>query len=252
MSILTKVAGKTIRGALEARGREIVDREARNGSLIPLLPILIEYCTLSEGKGAIVQIGANDGMMDDPVRKSILSLNLPALLVEPLPNLFEKLTSNYAGQPNVRLDNVAVSNSPGEASIYRLMASATQFPEWAHGLASFDKGVLLKHKDWDGVKGKNLEQFIEAVRVPVVTVKQLLERHPDLGKITALQIDTEGHDFIVVKSAIESGCAPRIINYEHKHLSYSDQIACRELLTAKGYSFYTTGTDTLAFRAPAE
>lgn len=102
-----------------------------------------------------MQIGANDGMLDDPVRKSIVSLSLPALLVEPLPNLFEKLTANYAGQRDVRLDNVAVSNAPGEANIFRLTASATQFPEWAHGLASFDKGVLLKYKDRDGVKGKD-------------------------------------------------------------------------------------------------
>lgn len=85
-----------------------------------------------------------------------------------------------------------------------------------------------------------------------MTVQQLLERHPDLGKITALQIDTEGHDFIVVKSAVEAGCMPRIINYEHKHLSYDDQVTCRDFLAAKGYAFYTTGTDTLAFRSPAD
>ncbi|MBC8137824.1 MAG: FkbM family methyltransferase [Fibrella sp.] len=252
MSIITRVAGKSLRSLLEVRGQEIVMREARNGPAIPFLPLLIEHCTLSEGKGAIVQIGANDGLMDDPVRKSIVSLNLPALLVEPLPNLFEKLKTNYSGQSGVRLDNVAVSNTPGQASIFRLNATATQFPAWAHGLASFDKSVLLKHKDWDGVKGKDFEQFIEAITVPVVTVGQLLQRHPDLGNITALQIDTEGHDLIVVKSAIEGGCLPRIINYEHKHLSYADQVVCRDLLASKGYTFYSTGADTLAYRLPAE
>jgi FkbM family methyltransferase len=251
MSIVTKVVGKTIRGVLEGRGQEIVEREARNGPSIAFLPLLIDYCTRRDGKRAVVQVGANDGLMDDPVRTSITTLGLPALLVEPLPNLFEKLTSNYAGHSNVRFDNVAVSGDPGEASIYRLKASATQFPAWAHGLASFDKNVLLKHKDWDGVKGKNFEESIEAVRVPVVTVKQLLERHPDLGPVAVLQVDTEGHDFIVVKSAIEGGLLPSIINYEHKHLSYEDQIACREMLAAKGYAFHATGTDTLAFHAPS-
>ncbi|MBC7807886.1 MAG: FkbM family methyltransferase [Akkermansiaceae bacterium] len=248
MSLITRLADKSIRGILKTRGQEFVIREARNGEMIPLLSLLIEHCTMMEGKGAIVQIGANDGIMEDPVRKSIVSHSLPALLVEPLPNLFEELKKNYSGQPQVRFDNVAVSNEPGEANIFRLRADATQFPEWVHMLASFDKSVILKHKDMDGIRGKNFEQYIEDIPVPVVTVKQLLQRHPDLGNITALQIDTEGHDFIVVKSAVDGDCLPRIINYEHKHLSYGDQTACRDLLAKKGYSFCSTGSDTLAYR----
>jgi hypothetical protein len=81
----------------------------------------------------------------------------------------------------------------------------------------------------------------------VVTVKQLLEKH-NSPHIIALQIDTEGHDFVVIKSAVAARCLPRIINYESKHLSMDDQIACRELLAAHGYSFLTNFADTLAYR----
>jgi FkbM family methyltransferase len=239
------IINKTVHNILAARGRETVNREARNGEMIPLLPLLIEHSVLTEGKGAILQIGANDGVTVDPVRESIISLGLPALLVEPLPNLFEQLKSNYAAQPDVRTDNVAVSSTPGEASIYRVMPSATQFPDHVHMLASFDKSVLLKHD----LAGNSFEKFIETVPVSVVTFEQLLKRHPDLGPITALQIDTEGHDFIIVKSAVDAGCLPRIINYEHFNLSYEDQVACRDLLSKHGYSFVSTGWDTLAYKA---
>src|SRR6202034_2259284 len=134
-----------------------------------------------------------------------------------------------------RFENVAVSTESGEAEIFRISPSAKHLPDWVHCLGSFDKSVLLKHVDDPGVKGKKLDQFIESVRVPVITVSQLLQRHPDIGTLIALQIDAEGHDFVVVKSAVEAGCLPRIINYEHKHLAYSDQVRCRDLLSSHGY-----------------
>ena len=82
----------------------------------------------------------------------------------------------------------------------------------------------------------------------MVTIDQLLLRHPDIGRLIALQIDTEGHDFAVVKSAVAAGCLPKIINYEHMHLTYDDQVKCRDLLSSHGYSFWTGDQDTLAYR----
>lgn len=243
LSLFEKFATKQIHSILASRGRETTWRMARNGDMIPLLTVLIEYCTLADGKGAIIQIGANDGVMEDPVRKSIVGLGLPALLVEPLPYMFEQLQKNYATQPGIRFENVAVGDKNGEATIYRIDPTATHFPEWVHMLASFDKTVITKHGDYDG--------RIQAVPVPVVTVGELLRRHPDLGPITALQIDTEGHDFVVVKSAVEAGCLPKIIHYEHRHLSFDDQIACRDLLAKHGYTFCFIDWDTLAFRSNA-
>jgi len=89
---------------------------------------------------------------------------------------------------------------------------------------------------------------IESVRVPVITMAQLLAKHPQITNVMGLQIDTEGHDYTVVRSAVGAGCLPRIINYEHKHLSYSDQVACRNLLETHGYAFWTNASDTLAYR----
>jgi len=98
------------------------------------------------------------------------------------------------------------------------------------------------------MRGINLKSLIEQVSVPVITVSQLLEKHPSLPSILALQVDTEGHDFNVIQSAIEAGCLPKIINYEHRHLSLPDQVACRSLLMSKGYYFHSIHKDTLAVR----
>jgi FkbM family methyltransferase len=243
-----KMGRKFVRRQLEARGWEIIRRTAKNGPPIPLLKLLVEHSVSCEGKGAIIQVGANDGLLTDPIHEIITALKLPAILVEPLPDLFERLKRNYAGQSDIYFENCAVSTQPGEAQIFRVSPTATHFPEWAQGLASFDKSVLLIHKDWEGVRGGNLERHIESILVPVVTVGQLLKKHSDVRKVLALQIDTEGHDFAVIQSAAEAGCLPRIINYEHKHLSYHDRFACRDLLGAHGYSFLSDEVDTLAYR----
>lgn len=245
---LKSVLKNAIAGQLESRGLEIVRREARNGQSIPLLPLLIERCALVEGRRGIIQIGANDGLMDDPVRKSIVSLGLPALLVEPLPDLFERLQSNYSDRSDIVFANVAVSEASGQAEIFRVRPSAKGFPKWVHGLASFDKGVLLKHRNWQGVDSRDFDAAIESVLVPVITMTELLARHPEFRSVILLQIDTEGHDYAVVRSAVSAGCLPQIINYEHKHLSYSDQVACRELLSMHGYAFWANAFDTLAYR----
>jgi hypothetical protein len=100
-------------------------------------------------------------------------------------------------------------------------------------------------------ENKNLsepvDKYITSVEVPVITVQQLLEKHGN-PHVIALQIDTEGHNYTVIKSAVAAGCLPRIINYESKHLEMEDQIQCRDLLTLHGYSFLTNFADTLAYR----
>lgn len=237
-----------VRGEFEKLGISIERRKAGNGPSIPLLRLLVEHSILVEGKGAILQIGANDGMLADPVHEMIVALGLPAVLVEPLSDLFDQLQRNYAGQPNIFFENCAVSTAPGEAEIFRINPQATHLPRFAQGLASFDKSILLKHKNAEGIAGENLEQHIETLTVPVVTVRQLLKKHAVLQKLTAIQIDTEGHDFAVVKSVVEAECLPKIINYEHRHLSYNDQVACRNLLASHGYSFMSNYEDTLAYK----
>jgi FkbM family methyltransferase len=247
-SSLSIVGKKFIRHQLEALGWSIMRRAANNGPAIPLLPLLIEHCVLVDGPGAILQIGANDGLFDDPIHEIILKFNLPAILVEPLPDLFRQLRRNYKDQSNIHFENVAISTEPGEAEIFRISRATKTLPQWTQGIASFDKSVLLKHKDWPGVDRKALERSVESVLVPVITVQQLLAKHPDVQKVLALQIDTEGHDFAVVKSAVDGGCLPRIINYEHKHLHFHDQVACRELLSSQGYAFWANGSDTVAYK----
>ena len=113
---IKRLGKRLVRRVLKAQGYRIIRRSADDyGPQIPLLSLLIEHCALIEGKGVILQVGANDGIMDDPVREVILALTLPAILVEPLPDKFERLRCNYSNQPNIRFENVAVSTEFGSS-----------------------------------------------------------------------------------------------------------------------------------------
>lgn len=249
MTMAMTTAKRLFRRMLRSQHWDITPVSPDNGSPLPVLSVLIDYIVRVEGPKAILEIGANDGVsMRDPVHGSILRLGLPALLVEPLPDIFAKLQTSYAGCPNVQFANLAVSDEPGEAEIFRINPAATGLPGWVQGLASFKKSVLVKHATAEGVDRARFLASIESLRVPVVTVASLLEQYPVENGFAVLQIDTEGHDLHVVRSAVAAKCLPRIINYEHKHLSYADQVACRELLAAHGYSFWSAKPDTLAVR----
>jgi FkbM family methyltransferase len=248
INALKNSARAAVQRLFATQGVEVRRRRARNGAPIPLLKLVIEHSLLRDGPGAILQVGANDGLYDDPVHEIISEHGVAAILVEPLPDLFAKLVRNYEGRENIRFENCAVGAQAGEATIYRIKAEATHLPEWAQALASFDKSVLLKHRESLGLHKSELEKLIEVVRVPVVTIAELVKKHPQIGRFVALQVDTEGHDFVIVKSAVEGGFLPPVIGYEHRHLNYADQAACRELLAAHGYAFWTGDFDTLAYR----
>jgi hypothetical protein len=85
----------------------------------------------------------------------------------------------------------------------------------------------------------------------VTTLPSLLEKH-SIKDVTLLQVDTEGYDYRVVKSALEAGIRPKLINYEHVHLNQADRLACKLMLYNAGYRFAEVVTDTLCYLNPDE
>jgi hypothetical protein len=80
-----ETAKRLIRSSLKTIGYDIVrlNKSATNGPTINFLPILIEHCLAVQGIGTIIQIGANDGQLDDPMHQILKDFSLPAVLVEP-------------------------------------------------------------------------------------------------------------------------------------------------------------------------
>src|SRR5262245_11123069 len=69
------------------------------------------------GKVTFLQVGANDGLRNDPIREFVVRDRWSGLLVEPLPDVFEMLQRNYRHVQGGRLVfvNAAVSDADGDA-----------------------------------------------------------------------------------------------------------------------------------------
>ncbi|WP_276373574.1 FkbM family methyltransferase [Chryseolinea sp. H1M3-3] len=225
---------------IKQKGYSLSKQQARNGNETNPLYYLAGFFIHNGFKGDLVQIGANDGVTNDPVRKLILDFKIPSLLVEPQLPIFKKLQTAYSAVPHVRLENCAIDNVSGNKELF-YVEPVSGYPMWASGIASFDKATLLKHKRvLPGLEGN-----LRKINVPTFTFRQLLQKH-DIQEVLILQIDTEGYDFELLKHITSSGVRPKLIQYEHKHLSFRDQSACREMLTEMGYAFLTKPEDTIA------
>jgi FkbM family methyltransferase len=193
-----------------------------------------------------VQVGANDGVLYDPIRDCIRELQLEGVLVEPVPQYFRALTENYAGQPGLRFENAAIDRTDGSRAMYCIKDGAP-LPDRVRGLASFDRAHLTGKVHLDD--HPDLSPYVEEIRVQTVSFPTLLGRH-NLDRIGLLLIDTEGFDAEILRMALDSGVLPELIQYEYRHLSLADRAACKQRLRDLGYGFVDVGNDTLAARLP--
>ena len=207
-----------------------------------LLKLLVKQLYDSTSKTTIVQIGANDGKTDDPVHSLICQGNWSGVLVEPMPNLYEELSSTYHDTSGIALDNCAIAKEDGVATMYRVVRDES-LPEYVRLLASFDINVILKQKPLI----PNIEKFIETVEVPTMTMSSLLKKH-GIQDVNLLQIDTEGFDYEILKMAFNAGLLPDIVNFEYIHLQPENIVECSRMLDSKGYSYLKVGRDLVAVK----
>ena len=212
------------------------------GSQIEVLEFLIR-AEIARHPGKpfnIVQIGANDGCRYDPYRKYIERFKLPGVLVEPIPDVYKKLVNNYKDQHQLAFENAAIGPKNGNMPLYRL-AENGKGSDGMSVYASFSRSQVEKFRN-----RANTPMEIEAINVPVITFNTLIEKH-GINAVSLLAIDTEGFDFEIIKSIDFDTTKPRIIEYEHSHLSSDDEEECIRLLISKGYKILRSRSDdTLA------
>lgn len=190
-----------------------------------------------------VQIGANDGRTNDPLRRFILKYGFRGVLVEPQRTAFERLVANYSGVSGLRFENSAIAASDGTMTLYRFRAGPG-VPAWADCLASFSREHLVRNFD-------NLKGEVEEITVPSITFSTLLEKY-GLRDVDLLQIDTEGFDYEILKMIDFRTFRPAIINFEHLLLVGAIRQRCYALLCEQGYKITESGVDAVAYLEPRE
>lgn len=198
-----------------------------------------------------VQIGANDGSQQDPLRFVRERYSWSGLMVEPVPYVFARLKANWGHVPQLVLDNVAVADRDGVLPFYHpaQAADTANLPSWYDGLGSFSKENVLKHADLI----PDIAQRIVATDVPCLTLASLCCKHA-ITRIDVLHIDAEGYDARIVRQLDFAQLRPRLIIYEHFHQADSERTALRGLLEDHGYGWLEEYLDTwcLDLRPPLD
>ncbi|MBW4666640.1 MAG: FkbM family methyltransferase [Cyanomargarita calcarea GSE-NOS-MK-12-04C] len=190
-----------------------------------------------------IQIGANDGISNDPFREFILRRDMHGVLVEPLPFLFKKLKNNYKSKHNLIFENCAVSYNTSELEIYTLNEEFLNFipdSESLSGLASFEKEHILKHI------GLGNEKFITNLKVPTKTIENIQSEY-NFVSFDCLFMDIEGYESEIIDKIDFEKIQPKLIVYEFIHLGYK-KIYIDKILINKGYKLKDCLQDTVAIR----
>jgi FkbM family methyltransferase len=200
-----------------------------------------------------VQVGANDGVHDDPIHNLIVKDERWAgIFIEPVRFLFERLRGNYGADDRFTFENVAIGSEEGTRKFYYIAEEAkgelgSELPLWSDGLGSFDKNHILKHLDGNlkHLDGR-LASYIVEEEVECVPLPGILSRN-SVEKIDLLHIDVEGFDYRVLAQFDFKRYKPVIILYEHKNLSREEREKAKSLLEMAGYDLTEYGCgDTLA------
>lgn len=212
-----------------------------------VVPRLIDTFAELYPAAVFVEIGANDGEQHDHLRRHLLRGRWSGVMAEPVPYVFERLRRNYAGVPGVALEQAAVGASDGTGRFYHLRDATAEergrLPDWYDGVGSFSREAVLSH----ALQIPDVGERIVQLDVPVLRFDTLLARHgierPDL-----VVVDTEGHDWAIVQSIDFDRHGPRLLLYEHFHLTEGDRAACRAHVEAAGYETLEEGFDTICVR----
>ena len=238
--------------ALRARARPHVNALRRRRMERRLAgPRLLRQFAADHPEAVFVEIGANDGEQHDHLREFILSLRWRGVMVEPVPYIFERLQANYAGVERVALEQVVIGDRDGTVPFHYLVDAPAEeraaLPDWYDGIGSLSRDVLLAHdRHMPDIRDRLVTEAL-----PVVTFQTLCERH-SLDQVDLVLIDTEGYDWEIIKTIHLSARRPRLLIYEHFHLSPDDREQCRRHLRADGYALMEEGFDTYCVDERAE
>lgn len=183
-----------------------------------------------------VQIGANNGVSDDPIHEFVVKYHLSGVLIEPQPLIFLELRRNYAAEPQLLFENAAISAKDGEAKMY---CAKAEDGKPTSGQTTFRREVLQYQI---GRRAK-----IEEIKVPTRTFQTLFARHA-IRRVDLLQIDTEGFDCEILKLFDFMAYSPTIIRFEHIHLSRRELTEAVTKLTDLGYQLHRDAIDLVAIR----
>lgn len=211
---------------------------------------------LSAPMSSILQIGANDGVQNDPLRPFLPRHKGPIVLVEALPYYCDILRKLYSSQDNVQVVNTLVASNEADRTLFYInpaladeMDGDGPMNKWAHGQGSFCRDTIVSWIQKNQFRGSqyraNMPLYINSIESSILhsTTLALLVEECQLHSIELLVIDVQGAEMEVLSSLHDIENLPRFILYEDdSSLPAEESKSLNRLLTKCGYVFIA-GTD---------
>lgn len=190
-----------------------------------------------------IQIGANDGRRADPLLRYLEPLGWQGVMFEPAAANFAALSARHGANPRLRLRRAAVDLQPGRRELYDLSPAARAgLPDWAGGLASFDRPrVLAAARELGLPESAVVTEEIDTVGWDEVWASA------GASPVDLLVLDTEGYDLTLLRAAGLARHRPRLVHFEHACHTVDDRLAFYRELVDLGYELATDAGDTTAW-----
>jgi FkbM family methyltransferase len=163
----------------------------------------------------VVDVGANDGLYSSN-SYPFIRRGWRGLLIEPHPEAFERARRLHQTNPEVTVLNLACSDHPGQMEL---------------NLFEGDEGGSLSALANGPSDTAATRRTVNRVQVEVTTLESLLSERGIAPEFGLLTVDTEGHDFAVIRGLNLRRFQPRAIITE----KYHDDPAKFEHLQQHGY-----------------
>lgn len=187
-----------------------------------------------------LQIGAYDGISNDPLHRLLVKHPINAILVEPNNAVIPRLVANYSTCPNVLIENAAVADKEGVRLFYSIYGEGCPWEQ----LSSFSLATILTH-----LRSRDeIEKWLHEDQVVCTTISALLKKH-QFPRLDLLVVDVEGFESVLLRSIDFSEVHPNVIFFESCHLSEKEKDSVYELLYLAGYKLAVVGGNTLAIAA---
>ena len=208
----------------------------------------------------IIQIGANDGQINDPIYDFVMKNKdiTNIALIEPQASIIEYLEKNYEQHPSSNIYNLAIGPEDSlklfrvkpeyyDVFIQRYLQGSPNY-RVPSGFTSSIKSHVEKHVTGNIPDNLTVEEVIEELVIPCLTLtkfRQSIEWNEKI--IHVLQIDTEGMDDQIIYASDIKINSPLMINFEHIHLVKENEEKLHDHLKQNGYHVYKySNSDTIA------
>jgi FkbM family methyltransferase len=198
-----------------------------------------------------IQIGAADGVSEDPIYQFVQQFHWRGVLVEPQQVAFQQLVTHYQQEPQLAFENALIGDKDGETTLYAVPDRGENFHCWVYQCASQDRTITLRSLQQlkatvEPRLPDDYESLVQAIHVPSLTIHSLLKKYA-VAKLDLLVLDTMGYDFEILKLFPFERLKPTIIHFEHNTLSLTDQVSCFRYLAQQGYALCRVSVDTIAY-----